>query len=117
MEKAVWRILLVAFVLVLGCAIMYRQLKDRELERHKTETIGTLVSFAECGVLKCYDYRYVVGGKEFLGRLKSNVLIPECRYGGQCAGRRFRVLYSSADPGNSELDLAIEYKNETVDSR
>lgn len=110
MIKRFLRILLIAFIIILGVSIYYSYIKKDELKHTKLETIGILVSFSECGVLMCYDYTYDVNGVSYDGRLKTNILIPECRYGGDCKGRRFRVWYSSVDPNNSRLDLNMEYQ-------
>lgn len=114
MGDQLFKIAGVIFVFFMIGAVMYRELKDMEMKANKVDTIAELVSFANCGIPNCYDYRYVVNDSIYYGTLKSSVLLSGCGMGGPCSGRKFKCSYSKVDPANSILDLNMEYSRDTI---
>jgi arginine exporter protein ArgO len=108
MENKIWTIFGVAFILFIGYSVFKKESKDLELNANKVISEGIIDSFSECGIHVCYDYHYIVNGVVFFGTCKSSIVIPECRYGGHCIGRKFVLHYSKYDFENSRIYLNQE---------
>ena len=78
--------------------------EEKELSENKAYGKAKIIDYYNVGGKKYIKYIFYVGKKRYFG--EKRVYSFKCSNGSKgCVGEKFKVIYSSSDPENNEIDL------------